>query len=143
MRRVLTLRASSPQPLPVFPYFSLLFLVCLLLLPWGALTPTLFVSVSLFSLSNLISYSVASSPPGPLLASALRRVQRGSPHAPDRVSLVGVFCEVNLLQGTSIPSPYTTHHTRLPGQTSSNLGEAGHECKPACVCAMVQTGGGP
>lgn len=35
------------------------------------------------------------------------------------------------------------HHTRLPGQTSSSLGEAGHECKHVCVRAMVQTGGGP
>lgn len=28
------------------------------------------------------------------------------------------------------------HHTRLPGQTSSNLGEAGHECKHGCVCVQ-------
>lgn len=142
MRRVLTLRASSPQPLPVFPYFSLLFLVCLLLLPWGALTPTLFVSVSLFSLSNLISYSVASSPPVPCWPLLSGGYNVGPLTHPIEFLLWECFVRSVSFRGP--PSLlHIPHHTRLPGQTSSNLGEAGHECKPACVCAMVQTGGGP
>lgn len=97
---------SSSWPPPVSPYFSLLFLVYLLLLLWGALTP-IFVSASLFSLSNLICLSLLLSlvPSWPLLSGGY---ECGSPHSPEHVSPVGVFCEVSLLQGSSIPPPCHT-----------------------------------
>lgn len=57
------------------PYLAPLFLACLLLLLWGALIPP---PLSLSSLSGLISQPGSSSPSDLLLASALRRVHRGS-----------------------------------------------------------------
>lgn len=74
----------------------------------GALTPILFVSVSVFSLSNLISYSAQTASPlvpcWPLLSGGYNV----GPLTPDQVSLVGVFWKVSLLQGTSIPSSINT-----------------------------------
>lgn len=131
-----------PALLPVFSYFYLLFLVCLLLLPWGALTPILFVSVSVFSLSNLISYSCRFFSPGPLFDLCSQEGTTWSPHTPIKVSLVGVFWKVSLLQGTSIPPPYTTPYLP-PGQTSSNLGEAGHECSMGVCVQWCQKLEGP
>lgn len=63
------------------------------------------------------------------------------PLTPIKFLLWGVFWKVSLLQGDLHPSLHIPHHTCLPGQTSSNLGEAGHECKHGCVCAMVQKEG--
>lgn len=53
------------------------------------------------------------------------------------IKLSGSVLEGQFLQGTSIPPLHIPHHTCLPGQTSSNLGEAGHECKHGCVCNGV------
>lgn len=84
-RRVLPLHVSSSWLPSVSPDFSLLFLVCLLVLSWSP-HPHAPLSLPLLSSSrsssHLMSHPVSSCSSGPLLASALRRVRTGLPHLP-------------------------------------------------------------